>query len=154
MKNTGMVRPLDRLGRIVIPKELRKTLGIEVGSPLEFYSDDGKIAIQRYVGVSCNFCGSVNNLSYYKNSFICIDCIDEMQGRPSSRDSRSSPPIPEEPKSEPKPIPKEKKVRLTQNEMIEKLRSLIQEYPNQSQKHYAQELNISQGRVSQLKKML
>ncbi len=36
MKRTGMTRPLDSLGRIVLPKELRMTMEIDIGDPLEF----------------------------------------------------------------------------------------------------------------------
>jgi len=39
MKSTGIVRRLDELGRVVIPKELRKTLTIDVKDPLEIYVD-------------------------------------------------------------------------------------------------------------------
>mgnify|MGYP000968885093 FL=1 len=41
MKSTGIVRKVDNLGRIVVPKELRNTLNIQEGSPLEIYTDDG-----------------------------------------------------------------------------------------------------------------
>ena len=40
MKNLGMVRRSDDLGRIVIPKKIRKQLNIEEGDPLEFWLDD------------------------------------------------------------------------------------------------------------------
>ncbi|MGM1023207.1 MAG: AbrB/MazE/SpoVT family DNA-binding domain-containing protein [Bacillota bacterium] len=149
MKNTGIIRPLDSLGRIVIPKELRNTMGIGIGSPMEFFSDGEKIVVQRFVGVACNFCCSVNHLNYYKNMYICTDCIDELQGRPSLRNSR-----PSLPKSNPKPIINDRKARISQAAMIEKLRSLIKKYPGYSQEFYADKLNISQSRVSQLKKML
>lgn len=39
-KNTGMVRKMDALGRIVLPIELRRTLEIELGDPLEYFVDD------------------------------------------------------------------------------------------------------------------
>lgn len=39
MKSTGIVRKVDELGRIVIPKELRRTLNIEEGDPLEIFVD-------------------------------------------------------------------------------------------------------------------
>ncbi|WP_238799342.1 AbrB/MazE/SpoVT family DNA-binding domain-containing protein [Paenibacillus sp. EKM211P] len=42
MKNTGMTRPLDQLGRIVIPIEILNTTEIEIGDPLEFYMDEEK----------------------------------------------------------------------------------------------------------------
>ena len=40
MKATGITRKIDELGRIVLPKELRKTLGIEPGTPIEIYTED------------------------------------------------------------------------------------------------------------------
>ena len=48
MKATGMVRKIDNLGRIVIPIELRRTLGIEEADPLEIYLDEGQVVIQKY----------------------------------------------------------------------------------------------------------
>ena len=50
MKATGIVRRIDDLGRVVIPKEVRQQLGIREGDPLELYlSDDGKeLVIKKY----------------------------------------------------------------------------------------------------------
>ena len=43
MKATGIVRRIDDLGRVVIPKEIRKTLRIKEGTPMEIYTDrEGK----------------------------------------------------------------------------------------------------------------
>lgn len=49
MKATGVVRRIDDLGRVVIPKEIRRTLRIREGSPLEIFTDrDGEIILKRY----------------------------------------------------------------------------------------------------------
>ena len=49
MKATGLVRRIDDLGRIVIPKEIRKTLKVREGEPLEIYTDrDGQIILKKY----------------------------------------------------------------------------------------------------------
>ena len=48
MKATGLVRRVDDLGRIIIPKELRRTLRIKEGTPLEFFIDDGGICLLKY----------------------------------------------------------------------------------------------------------
>jgi len=49
MKATGIVRRIDDLGRVVIPKEIRKTLRIREGDPLEIYTDNnGEIILKRY----------------------------------------------------------------------------------------------------------
>ena len=49
MKATGVVRRIDDLGRIVIPKEIRRTLRISEGSPLEIFTEkDGEIVLKKY----------------------------------------------------------------------------------------------------------
>ncbi|AQQ55444.1 AbrB/MazE/SpoVT family DNA-binding domain-containing protein [Planococcus lenghuensis] len=48
MKSTGVTRKVDQLGRIVIPKELRKTMEIDIGSPLEIYVEDEYILLKKY----------------------------------------------------------------------------------------------------------
>lgn len=53
MKATGIVRRIDDLGRIVIPKEIRKTLKVKVGMPLEIYTDsEGGIILKKYLPFS------------------------------------------------------------------------------------------------------
>lgn len=49
MKATGIVRRIDELGRIVVPKEIRRTLRIREGDPLEVYTDrEGEIILKKY----------------------------------------------------------------------------------------------------------
>lgn len=49
MRVTGMVRKIDALGRVVIPKEIRRTVGIPNGTPLEIYvSEEGIVLKKRY----------------------------------------------------------------------------------------------------------
>ena len=49
MKATGVVRRIDDLGRVVIPKEIRKTLRIKEGDPLEIFTDkEGKVILKKY----------------------------------------------------------------------------------------------------------
>lgn len=48
MKATGVVRPVDNLGRVCLPKEIRRTLHISPGDPVEFYVDENSIIIRRY----------------------------------------------------------------------------------------------------------
>lgn len=58
MKATGIVRRIDELGRIVVPKEIRRTLRIREGDPLEVYTDrEGEIILKKYspVGELANF---------------------------------------------------------------------------------------------------
>lgn len=52
MKQTGIIRRMDDLGRIVIPKEIRRTLRIHEGDPLELYVDDGGMMFKKYSEIS------------------------------------------------------------------------------------------------------
>ena len=60
MKSTGIVRKVDELGRIVLPIELRRTMGIEVKDALEIYVDGDHIVLKKYEP-SCVFCGNAKD---------------------------------------------------------------------------------------------
>ena len=77
MKATGIVRNIDELDRIVIPKELRKKMGMTEGTPVEIFVDDGKIALMRYCE-NCDFCGATEHLSEIKGKKICESCLNEI----------------------------------------------------------------------------
>ena len=49
MKSTGIVRKVDELGRIVLPSELRKSLGIEIKDSLEIYVSGDSIILKKYL---------------------------------------------------------------------------------------------------------
>ena len=49
MKNTGVVRKIDELGRIVIPKEIRKTLNIGTGEDLQIFVENDSIVLKKYI---------------------------------------------------------------------------------------------------------
>lgn len=53
MKATGIVRRVDDLGRIVIPKEIRKQLGISENTPMELFLDNGKVIFEKYKTKDC-----------------------------------------------------------------------------------------------------
>jgi len=76
MKATGIVRRIDDLGRVVIPKELRRTHFIEEGDPLEYFVEDDKIIIRKYQP-GCFFCGSTESLHLFHGKPICIPCINK-----------------------------------------------------------------------------
>lgn len=48
MKELGVVRKIDGLGRLVIPKEIRKVLHIDIGTPIEFYVDGNGIMLKKH----------------------------------------------------------------------------------------------------------
>lgn len=62
MKSTGIVRKVDELGRVVIPIELRRTLGIEQKDALEIYVDEDKIILKKYMpNMTCSVTGTVSD---------------------------------------------------------------------------------------------
>lgn len=62
MKATGIVRRVDDLGRIVMPKEIRKVYDINNGEPLEIYVEDDMIVIKKYAPVDpCIITGKVSS---------------------------------------------------------------------------------------------
>ena len=79
MKATGIVRPLDSMGRVVIPKEIRRVLHIENTDSLEVFTEGDTIILKKYEPC-CVFCNNTNGVSEFKGRLVCRDCIAEMSG--------------------------------------------------------------------------
>lgn len=79
MKNCGITRNVDELGRIVLPKELRNNLVIDSGTPLEIYTEGDCIILKKYCSTSeCIICGSNDHTFEFKGKYICVDCKNEI----------------------------------------------------------------------------
>jgi len=78
MKSIGIVRKVYELGRVVIPIELRRTLGIELKDPLEIYIDGESIIFKKYEP-ACIFCGNARNMKNFKGKNVCTDCAAELK---------------------------------------------------------------------------
>ena len=78
MKSTGIVRKVDELGRVVIPIELRRTLGIAEKDALEIYVDGDTIILKKYEP-ACIFCGDARDVVNYKGKNICKNCLLELK---------------------------------------------------------------------------
>ena len=81
MKATGIVRNIDELGRIVIPKEMRRKMDISNNDPVEIFVEDDKIILVKY-SVSCTFCGSNLGVSDFRGKRLCADCISQIKAMP------------------------------------------------------------------------
>lgn len=77
-KSTGIKREIDKLGRIVLPIELRRSLEIESGDAVEIFVEDNKVILQKYMP-SCIFCGSSDSVITYKNKNVCLSCAAELK---------------------------------------------------------------------------
>ena len=100
MKATGIVRRIDDLGRVVVPKEIRRTLRIREGDPLEIFTDrEGEIILKKYspIGELSQFAGQyAESLAQSTGHLVCITDRDhviaaagngkkEFEGKPISR---------------------------------------------------------------------
>lgn len=74
MKATGIIRRVDDLGRVVIPREIRRNLGIREGEPLEIYTDTvcGMPAVC-FTKVEANLSGSVRNVRELVEEYLDYD---------------------------------------------------------------------------------
>ncbi|WIV19046.1 AbrB/MazE/SpoVT family DNA-binding domain-containing protein [Paenibacillus polygoni] len=178
MKRTGMKRALDRLGRIVLPKEMRDTMEIDIGDPLEFFIEGKELILRKYKSTLCIFCGNVDTEMYFKEQFICKNCAKELkiaenlidisagerQEKTLSEHERRAtyfikPELSAKPNVHRHPFATSsdefaRDVRPKTAQMLRKMKEIIDTHPGISQNQIAEKLGISQGRVSQLKKLL
>ena len=89
MKATGIVRRIDDLGRIVIPKEIRRTLRIREGDPLEIYTEkDGEVIFKKYSpmgdlqAVAAQLCESIGKNTGHIAAVADRDSIIAVAGAP------------------------------------------------------------------------
>ena len=169
MKRTGMKRSRDRLGRIVLPKEMRDTMEIHIGDPLEFFIEGKELILRKYKSTLCIFCGDVDTEMYFKEQFICRTCAIQLKHPDDTPDwfvpenKQASPPK-ERPAAKPAaPSWNDGDMAASQDypdlrpktaRMLQQMKEIIEQHPGLAQQQIAEKLGISQGRVSQLKKLL
>ncbi|MBJ6360826.1 AbrB/MazE/SpoVT family DNA-binding domain-containing protein [Paenibacillus sp. GCM10012307] len=77
MKTTGIVRNLDSLGRVVIPMELRRTLNIESGDPIEVFVNGDQIVLRKY-SPGCAVTGSTEDLIEFNGKQYSREAIRQL----------------------------------------------------------------------------
>ena len=82
MKTRGIVRRVDELGRIVLPKSMRTTLDIKDGDELDITLEEDRIVLKKN-SPACLLCGSVEDAVLFRDSGkrICRACIDELKAQ-------------------------------------------------------------------------
>ena len=78
MVDEGVVRRLDELGRVVIPKEMRKLLNVEKKDLVRIIKQNNSIIIKKY-SMSCMICGETKNIKEYKGICLCSRCIEQIR---------------------------------------------------------------------------
>jgi AbrB family transcriptional regulator, transcriptional pleiotropic regulator of transition state genes len=77
MKSTGIVRKLDELGRITLPIELRRTLGVAERDPLEIFVEENRIILQKYEPADI-FSGEKGDLIEYCGKKVSRETVKEL----------------------------------------------------------------------------
>lgn len=78
MKSTGIVRNVDELGRIVIPKEIRTKMGIGSSDPVEIFVEGDRIILTKY-HPACLLCGSTEGVIEIKEKALCAACLSDIK---------------------------------------------------------------------------
>ena len=78
MKATGIVRRLDQLGRIVIPKELRMTFDLKEADSIEIFVEGEDIILRKYQP-ACIFCNEATDIVQFEGKNVCKKCLARIQ---------------------------------------------------------------------------
>jgi len=77
MRSTGIVRKLDELNRLVIPRELCNTHNLAERQAMEVFTDGDLIVLKKYMP-GCIFCGTCEEVGNYKGKNICKSCLADI----------------------------------------------------------------------------
>ena len=77
MKSTGITRPVDALGRVVIPMEIRENLNINTKDLLDISVSGNQIVLTKH-GNSCVFCDSGDDLVVFEGKMVCKSCLEKL----------------------------------------------------------------------------
>ena len=73
MAMIGMARRIDQLGRLVVPAEFRKLMGIESGDLLDMRIDGGRLVIAKMMP-ECAICAAIDSLVEFRDKYVCNTC--------------------------------------------------------------------------------
>jgi len=77
MSSAGITRNIDRLGRIVVPIEFRRALGIGDHDPVEISLDANRIVVTK-VERTCVFCAATDDLLRHRDRPVCRPCVADL----------------------------------------------------------------------------
>ena len=78
MKSTGVVRKIDALGRIVLPRSIRTNFDIQTDDPLEIFIEGDRIILQKYQP-ACIFCDNADEMEIFEGKRICKACLTKLK---------------------------------------------------------------------------
>jgi transcriptional pleiotropic regulator of transition state genes len=74
-----LIKKIDNLGRVVVPKGYRMMLGLQPGDPLDVEVESGKLLMSPHKD-GCTFCGATEAMHRFLDKGICPDCLEQLQG--------------------------------------------------------------------------
>ena len=77
MKSTGITRPVDALGRVVIPMEIRENLNINPKDLLDISIQGNQIVLTKH-GETCVFCDCADDLVNFEDKKVCKNCLSKL----------------------------------------------------------------------------
>jgi transcriptional pleiotropic regulator of transition state genes len=77
----GTARRIDALGRVVVPAELRRLLGIKEGDLLDIHVEQGQLVLQR-LDPACAVCGGRDGLRSLHGKHVCASCVETLSAAP------------------------------------------------------------------------
>ena len=77
MKPADCICKIDKLGRVLIPKNLRTRFGFQIDDPIEVFTDGDSIVLRKY-RKRCVFCGAEEGVTEFKGKQICKECLSEL----------------------------------------------------------------------------
>ena len=87
MHAVGLIKKLDKLGRLVIPIEIRDRLGLDEDSKLElFVNDEEKTLVMKKYKRGCDFCGEMNDNIEYEGKKVCKSCAEDLFDKVNSEE--------------------------------------------------------------------
>jgi AbrB family transcriptional regulator, transcriptional pleiotropic regulator of transition state genes len=78
VRTIGTARRIDQLGRVVVPAELRRILGIRQGDLLDIRVEDGHLVLLK-IEPECAICARVDNLIELHEKHVCNDCVRDLR---------------------------------------------------------------------------
>ena len=78
MKSTGILKVVDELGRIVLPKKMRENLDIDVRDKVELFVEGNCIILKKYVP-TCIFCNSDKDIVVFNEKRLCTACLEQLK---------------------------------------------------------------------------
>lgn len=83
METFGIIRKVDAMGRIALPADMRRSLGLTGGDTVEIFSEGAALVLRKYQP-TCSFCGRGGDIYIFRGKNICRRCIVELLAVPQA----------------------------------------------------------------------